>query len=216
MKYKSYLFDFDGTLVDSMPSFISVMLRILDENMIPYESDIIKIITPLGYKGTAAYYRNTLGLALPEDEILARMNGYIYREYAENIPAKKHVADALRALRAAGADLHILTASPHAVLDVCLARLGLTDLFDNVWSCDDFGTTKANPDIYRQAAARIGRSVGEVLFLDDNCLAVKTAAAAGMRTCGVYDPSSEDYRAEMRAIADHYIEDFSALFGLGE
>ena len=49
MKYKTYLFDFDGTLVDSMPAYISVMLRILDENNIKYESDIIKIITPLGY-----------------------------------------------------------------------------------------------------------------------------------------------------------------------
>ena len=36
MKYNTYLFDFDGTLVDSMPSFISVMLRILDENGIKY------------------------------------------------------------------------------------------------------------------------------------------------------------------------------------
>ena len=44
-----YLFDFDGTLVDSMPTFVSVMKRILDENHIPYGDDLIKIITPLGY-----------------------------------------------------------------------------------------------------------------------------------------------------------------------
>ena len=56
MKYKTYLFDFDGTLVDSMPSYISVMLRILDENDVAYGKDIIKIITPLGYLGTAKYY----------------------------------------------------------------------------------------------------------------------------------------------------------------
>ena len=31
------LFDFDGTLVDSMPTFVAVMLRILDENNIKYE-----------------------------------------------------------------------------------------------------------------------------------------------------------------------------------
>ena len=211
MTYKSYLFDFDGTLVDSMPSFSAVMLRILDENGIPYKSDVIKTITPLGYKGTANYYRSTLGLDLPEEEILALMNSYIYEEYAHKIPAKAFVADALRTLRAAGADLHILTASPHTVLDVCLARLGLYDLFDNIWSCDDFCTTKSDPDIYRQAAARIGRPCAKILFLDDNCNAVKTARAAGMRTCGVYDPSSEEYRAELSAIADHYIEDFSAL-----
>ena len=73
-----YLFDFDGTLVDSMPTFVSVMLRILDENNIPYEEDIIKVITPLGLNGTAEYYINDLGLnfdfyatrARGEDEIL--------------------------------------------------------------------------------------------------------------------------------------------------
>ena len=61
MKYTTYLFDFDGTLVDSMPTFVSVMLRILDENAISYSDDIVKIITPLGYKGTAEYFIN-LGL----------------------------------------------------------------------------------------------------------------------------------------------------------
>ena len=35
-----YLFDFDGTLVDSMPYFVGLMLRILDENNIKYESDM--------------------------------------------------------------------------------------------------------------------------------------------------------------------------------
>ena len=52
----TYLFDFDGTLVDSMPTYVASMLRILDENGIPYEKDIVKIITPLGVKGTAEYF----------------------------------------------------------------------------------------------------------------------------------------------------------------
>ena len=67
MKYNTYRFDFDGTLVDSMPSFISVMLRILDENGIKYEDDIIKIITPLGYDGTAQYFKE-LGISLSKEE----------------------------------------------------------------------------------------------------------------------------------------------------
>ena len=41
MEFKTYLFDFDGTLVDSMPAFVSVMLRILDENNIKYEDDTL-------------------------------------------------------------------------------------------------------------------------------------------------------------------------------
>ncbi len=56
MKYTTYLFDFDGTLVDSMPTYAGLMLRILDENHMSYSKDIVKIITPLGFRGTAKYY----------------------------------------------------------------------------------------------------------------------------------------------------------------
>ena len=44
---KDLVFDFDGTLVDSMPTFVSCMLRILDENGISYGEDLVKVITPL-------------------------------------------------------------------------------------------------------------------------------------------------------------------------
>ena len=214
MKYNSYLFDFDGTLVDSMPSYVSVMLRILEEEEIAYGSDIIKVITPLGYLGTAKYYIDHLGVKQTAEELLARMNRYAYDEYAYRICAKVGVIETLRELKARGADLHVLTASPHTVLDVCLKRLGMYGLFDNVWSCDDFKTTKANPEIYRMAAERIGRPIGEILFLDDNYNADKTAASAGMRVCGVFDPSSAEYTEEIRAVSDHYVCELGELLSL--
>ena len=156
MAYTDYLFDFDGTLVDSMPSYAAAMLRLLDEGGIAYGDDIIKRITPLGYLGTARYYVEELGLALPVDEAVERMRRYAYDEYAYRIGAKATVIETLTALAAEGAGLHILTASPHAVLDVCLGRLGMLSLFKNVWSCDDFKTSKADPEIYKMAAERTG------------------------------------------------------------
>ena len=73
----SYLFDFDGTLVDSMPTYVSVMLRILDENGVEYEKDIIKTITPLGYKGTAEYYKK-LGVPMSVDEMVKTMKAKMF------------------------------------------------------------------------------------------------------------------------------------------
>ena len=66
---KTYLFDFDGTLVDSMPTYVGMMKRILDENNISYGDDLVKIITPLGYKGTAKYYKEVLGIKLSMEEL---------------------------------------------------------------------------------------------------------------------------------------------------
>ena len=98
MKYGTYLFDFDGTLVDSMPSFASVMLRILDENNIKYEADIVKIITPLGYAGTAAYFQK-MGVTQSKAEMMKIMNEYIYDEYAYKIQAKTNVISTLKELK---------------------------------------------------------------------------------------------------------------------
>ena len=210
MKYTTYLFDFDGTLVDSMPVYVSVMLRILDENNIKYGDDIVKIITPLGYAGTAKYYKG-LGVSLSVEEMIALMNKYAYDEYAYNIPAKSNVISVLEQLKKNGANLNVLTASPHNTLDPCLKRLGIFDLFNNVWSCDDFSTTKADPNIYTMSASRIGQPVENILFLDDNYNADKTAKSAGMKVCGVYDKSSDEYIDDIKSISDHYIYDFSEL-----
>ena len=200
----TYLFDFDGTLVDSMPTFEAIMLRILDEYKIEYTSDIIKIITPLGYHGTAEYFRS-LGIPSTATALTEKMMAYAAEEYEKRVPAKAGTVEALTQLKSRGASLNVLTASPHAMLDPCLKRLGIWDLFDNVWSCDDFETTKANPEIYRLAAEKMGCEVGEVIFVDDNVNAVATAKSAGMRSWGIFDLSSASYIEEMKRTADRYV-----------
>ena len=213
MKYSAYLFDFDGTLVDSMPTFVSVMLRILDETNIKYEDDIVKVITPLGYAGTAEYFRK-LGVPLSKEELVKLMNKYAYNEYIYNISAKTNVISVLKELKNRGANLNVLTASPHIVLDPCLKRLEIYDLFNNVWSCDDFATTKSDPLIYVKAAEKLGEPVDKVLFFDDNYNANKTAKTAGMKVCGVFDESSAEYADEIKAVTDYYIYDFAELLDI--
>ena len=103
----------------------------------------------------------------------------------------------LKVLKAQDASLNVLTASPHITLDACLKRLGLWALFDNVWSCNDFNTTKAYAQIYVMAAKKMNRSIEDVLFLDDNLNADLIAKVASMKVCGVYDKPSNDYVDQM-------------------
>ncbi len=212
--YKTYVFDFDGTLVDSMPSYIGVMLRILDEEGVRHPDTIVKTITPLGYGGTADYYRDTLGISLPREELIARMSAYATEAYEKKIVLKEGVLETLHALKERGASLNVLTASPHSMLDVCLRRVGVYDIFDNVWSCEDFATTKANPDIYRQVAEKLDTGVGDYIFVDDNIDAVRTARSAGVHTFGIYDASGEEFVDEMRSVAHRYLMRFSDLLSI--
>lgn len=210
MKFNTYLFDFDGTLVDSMPVFTKLMLKILDDNNIAYKSTISSEITPLGYRGVAKYFQN-LGLCMEEDKIVDIMLKNAKHEYTYNIGPKPNVVETLKKLKESGASLNVLTASPHFALDICLKRIGILDLFDNVWSSDDFGTTKADENIYKMAGEKMGRAVGEVLFVDDNYGAVCTAKKAGMKVCGAYDMSSDAMKEKIKEAADYYIDDFSQL-----
>ena len=207
----TYLFDFDGTLVDSMPIYEAIMKKMLDDYKIEYGEDLIKIITPLGYRLTARYYREKLGHPLPEDEIVSKLQAEAVHAYTHLVQAKEGVIETLKALRARGDHLNVLTASPHPMLDPCLKRLGVWALFDNVWSCDDFGTGKSDPAIYRAAAERMGVGVSDVVFVDDNYNADKTAAEAGMRVWGVYDDTSAEYAEEIKSVTERYVVDFAQV-----
>ncbi len=205
-----FIFDMDGTLIDSMDAYGGAMVRFLDDNKIEYPSDIVKIITPLGFKGSAKYFL-TLGAKKTINEMLADFTEYMIEPYTKTIPEKEGVTETLLRLKKEGHSLNVLTASPHVTLDPCLKRLGLFDLFENVWSCDDFGMTKSEPEIYVEAARRLGTTVSECIFIDDNVNAVKTAKEAGMHAWGIYDKSSDSYVDEMKEIAERYIYTFSEI-----
>ena len=208
---KTYLFDFDGTLVDSMPTFAAVMLNVLDSRGIPHPDDLIKIVTPLGDRKSAEYYVE-LGLNMTVPEILEEIRNNFVEAYTYKIPAKANVIETLKKLKAQGHDLNVLTASPHTSLDPCLKRLGIYDLFSNVWACDaDFGTTKTDPDIYKQAAQRMGVKVEDVIFIDDNLYADIAAKEAGAVVYGIYDDSSAEFVQQIKDATDRYIYDFAEL-----
>ena len=50
------VFDFDGTIMDSMPDWAGKMLNLLNTHHVAYPADIIRTITPLGDGGSARYF----------------------------------------------------------------------------------------------------------------------------------------------------------------
>lgn len=210
-EFSALIFDFDGTLVDSMPAWAGGILQMLDDNGVSYPDNIVEIITPLGTAGTVKYLREQLGLKLSDEEIMQWLKEYYIPRYLYEIPIKPGVKEFLEKLSAQGVSLNVLTASGHDTVDPCLKRVGIFDLFDNVWSCDDFEKSKTDPSIYTDAVGRIGVDISSVAFFDDNIGAVQTAKKAGLYTVAVYDESSDGLKDEMKQIADLYIDSFEQL-----
>lgn len=201
----------DGTLIDSMPFYGGAIIKYLEMNKISYSKDILKIVTPLGYAGTAKYFIANLGCTDSVEKICNDFKMLMLDDYLYRIQAKSGVPETLKVLKSKSDSLNVLTASPHETLDPCLKRLGIYNLFDKVWSCEDFGMTKADTKIYRQAAKILGTTVEKCIFVDDNYNAVYTAKKAGMTAYGIYDDSSKDYVEDMKRISDKYLYTFGEL-----
>ena len=203
----AYIFDMDGTLVDSVYALENGVKSYLDSKNISYPENIVEIITPLGYEG-AAKYLQSLGLDLPIDEITAAMKNSMIAEYENSIPAKPHATELLHRLKDEGNILCVLTASPHFLTDPCLKRLGIDSLFAFIWSTDDFGLTKSDEKIYHEVAGKIGLDIEKCTFVDDNLINIRTAKKTGIGTVAIYDSTSAASADELKSIADKYIYSF--------
>ncbi|MBR2442437.1 MAG: HAD-IA family hydrolase [Clostridia bacterium] len=208
ISHRHYIFDFDGTLVNSMPFWAQKMLNILQKTSTAYPKDIIKIITPLGDAGTAEYFKSVLKVPLSKEEMFAQMDEYALPLYRDKILFKDGVYAYLLSAKTAGVHLHVLTASPHKMVDPCLKRLGVFEWFDNVWTCEDFGLSKSSVEIYQRALEKLRATAKETAFFDDNLIAVQTAGKAGLYTVGVHDDSSEPFTAEIKANSNTYFTTF--------
>ncbi len=204
MDKKVFVFDLDGTLIDSMPTFERIMLATLDKYNVKYTPDVVNVLTPLGTEGILDYFRQ-VGITASREEILEFIFKQMADEYFNRIPLKPTVYDTLITLKNSGYSLNVLTASPHLTLDPCLKRLGVYDLFDNVYSSDDFNTSKSNPEIYKMLAKKLNVKESEMTFIDDNLTALKTAKSVGVKVYGVFDKSSISDKEEIISIADGYL-----------
>jgi beta-phosphoglucomutase-like phosphatase (HAD superfamily) len=207
---KIYVFDLDGTLVDSMPYFTKGILSILDDAGIPYEPELINVVTPLGYTKSAELYV-TMGVKDDVPTIVKNIEKKLVREYSENVKLKAGVGEYLRRLHSKGARLFVLTASPHIVTDVCLKNNGVYGLFERVWSVEDFGMSKSDVTIFYKVADTIGCDVSEVNYFDDNLTAVTNSKRAGYFVYGIKDSQTKADTEKIMELSDRFVESFEDL-----
>ena len=208
-----YLFDFDGTLADSMPTWAGFHISMLKEYGIPCPSDFINTIVPIGSL-RASQYAIDLGVKLTLEEYHSKMKTVLAEYYDNSILLKSGAVETLKRLIANGHQVHILTASPHRFVDPCLTRNGAYDLFGKIWSSDEFDYTKNDERIYIEAAKRLGADISDCIFVDDNVTCIETARRAGMFTVGIYDETSSAFFDGMKKAADRYVYQFDEIMDI--
>ncbi|PXW94988.1 HAD superfamily hydrolase (TIGR01509 family) [Sphaerotilus hippei] len=174
------LFDMDGTLIDSMQLHDRSWALWHAEIGLPFDEDGF-------FQATAGRTNQEIladmlpGRSVSERDALAERKEVLYREIAERelqlIPG---VDEVLAQARERGLKLAICTAAPPANIEVAARRFGLAARFDAVVCPADGLRGKPHPDIFLEAARRLGLAATQCLVYEDAPLGIEAARRAGM------------------------------------
>ena len=203
------IFDFDGTLVDSMPLWNDLGKRFLQTKGIEAPENLQAIIQTMTLQQSARYMIEQFHLQSTIEQVMNDIKQLIERQYIEEVPLKPYVAAFLHYLHEHKVKMGIVTASEHSHVKAALQRLQIDAYFDFILTCTEVGLDKNQPNIYWLAAERWGTHPDEVMVFEDALNALQSAKQGGFYTIGVYDRSVEKEKEMCRKISDRYIMDFS-------
>jgi HAD superfamily hydrolase (TIGR01509 family) len=205
---RAYIFDLDGTLLDSAFIWSRINRVFFEKRGIPYPTDYQQSIAAMPFPQVAAYTKERFGLPETPDQLMNEFLASAVDAYTHEIEMKPGAKDYLLRLRAAGHKLAVATAAPPAFHVPALEKHGIYGLFDAICTTQDAGAGKTRPDVFLLAAQKIGAQPVDCVVFDDILPAIQSAKSVGMTTCGVYDtPANGDWPA-IRETADYTIYDF--------
>lgn len=200
------IFDMDGTLVDSMGCWKQLGREFLRSKGVTGDvENVLQQIKPMTMTESSALFIREFGLPGTPESVAAEMNSVMDGHYCTDIPLKPGVREYLDALHQKGVTMCVASATAEPLIQACLTRLGVAEDFSFLLSCEEVGVGKNSPDVFLEAARRMGAAPEETAAFEDALYAAETAKKAGFYTVGVYDESSDHHWVRLQHTADETI-----------
>jgi HAD superfamily hydrolase (TIGR01509 family) len=182
------LFDLDGTLVDSEPNYYEAGRRLLARYGVPDFSweDHTRFIG-IGTRETLTVLRDEYAIQAPVDELLAGKNALYLELAGSSTTAFPEMRALVERLYADGVPMAVASGSSRAAISATLAVTGLAAYLPLYVSAEEVGRGKPAPDVFLEAARRLGVAPDTCVVLEDAVPGVRAAHAAGMRCVAVPD-----------------------------
>jgi len=190
----SVIFDLDGTLVDSEPNYFEAGRQTLaGQGITEFTWADHERYVGISTQETLALWKERYGLTAPLDTLLADKN----RRYLELARASTNVYPEMRKfvelLAAQGVPMAVASGSSPKAIEAILAGTGLASHLATVVSADEVAHGKPAPDVFLEAARRLGAVPADCVVLEDAAPGATAAHAAGMRCIAIpYDAAQAD------------------------
>ena len=208
---KGYLFDLDGTLLDSMGVWEQIDVDFLTRRNIPVPEDYAQAIAPMGFRRAAEYTIARFGFSQSPEEIMEEWHQMAVEQYAHHLSLKPGAKEYLEELKQQSKPLAVVTTSYPELYQPALERGGVLDLFDTIVTVNQVPRGKGFPDIYLEAAKRIQVPPQQCAVFEDITQGIQGAKAADCLAVAVYDSANQGQWDQTKALADLSIRSFEEL-----
>jgi HAD superfamily hydrolase (TIGR01509 family) len=206
------VFDLDGTLTDNMGLHADAFGIFVGRHGLPPLDSALR--ARLDGKRNRDIFPILFGRALPE----ADLNAYadekeaLYREFSRGrLRPLPGLVTFLDRLAARGLPVAIATSAPAANVIHNLAELGLAARFEHIVRADEVPQGKPHPDVFLEAARRMGVSPRACWAFEDAPMGVQAARAAGMVCIGITTSFDAQALAAHGAAIDGAVADYTTF-----
>jgi len=225
---KVIIFDFDGTLADSIE-----MWNRADQQLIKHFSGMVidletiqeqQIMFIADYSGDDLYpsycdfLNKQYNFNSTKTEVWDWYVRNIKRHLTEMLDYKPYAQETLRTIKSKGFKIALATNSPRQVLDALRDNKNFGTEFGNFFdltvTASDVKKRKPAPDIYNQVLEHFGVTADQCITFEDAVEGTKSAKAAGIEVINVYDQHADLDRDEINKLADFKINSFEEVLSL--
>jgi beta-phosphoglucomutase family hydrolase len=184
--FRAYLFDCDGTIVDSMPLHYKAWKTVLAEHGAEYEEELFYAWGGRPIREIIRLLNEMQGLEMPVEEVAARKEA-LYHQLVPTVQSIPEVVEHIDA-KHGHIPMAVVSGSRRSSVTASLGAVNLLDKFDTLVCAEDYKNGKPAPDAFLLAAERLGVPPAECLVFEDTDLGIEAATAAGMVSVKVPQP----------------------------
>ena len=182
------VFDLDGVLLQSEEVWDEVREEYVRELGGRYDAGIQRAMMGMSSSEWSRFLHDEAGIADDPKEINTEVVRRMLAAYRDHLPLVPGAVDAVRAL-ADRFPLALASSSNRELIDTVLDVAGLTPSFAATVSSEEVAHGKPAPDVYLEAARRLGVAADRCTAVEDSHGGIRSASSAGMRVIAVPNPS---------------------------
>jgi HAD superfamily hydrolase (TIGR01509 family) len=181
------IFDLDGVIIDTETVWERERRGFVADHGGSWPDDAQRRLMGMSTPEWAAYLAEDADVGLPADEVATEVIERMRRAYDESLPVIPGAPEAVLAV-ASRWPVAVASSSPAALITAALEAAGLSSAFRATVSSEEVPRGKPAPDVYLEAARRLGIAPAACVAVEDSSNGLRSAAAAGMRVVAVPQP----------------------------